>query len=54
MPETFLDESIGGSAWAAEASGNVMFAFYDGTNGERCELSDVCADRWLASLLRRL
>jgi hypothetical protein len=54
MPVTFLDESIGGSAWAAEASGNVMFAFYDGTNGERCELSDVCPERWLRPFLPRI
>jgi arylsulfatase A-like enzyme len=29
MPETFLDESTSGSAWAAEASGAARFAPYD-------------------------
>ena len=29
MPEMFLDENTSGSAWAAEASGNVRFAFHD-------------------------
>jgi hypothetical protein len=37
MPEMFLDENTSGSAWAAEAPGNVMFAFTTGTNGDSCE-----------------
>ena len=55
MPETFLDESTSGSAWAAEASGAARFGPTIGTNAERCEtLSDICAERWLRPFLPRV
>jgi len=54
MPQTFPDESTSGAAWAAEASRAVMFASTTRTNGERCELRHVCAERWLRPFLARV
>jgi hypothetical protein len=54
MPEKFLDESISGSAWAAEASGNVMFAFYDRDKWRVVRIARCCAERWLRPFLPRV
>jgi arylsulfatase A-like enzyme len=50
MPETFLDENTSGSNWAAEPSGNVMFAFCDRDNWREVRLTR-CLRRALAAAL---
>jgi arylsulfatase A-like enzyme len=50
MPETFLDENTSGSNWAAEASGNVMFAFCDPDKWREVRLTR-CLRRALAAAL---
>lgn len=50
MPETFLDENTSGSNWAAEPSGNVMFAFCDRDKWREVRLTR-CLRRALAAAL---
>jgi hypothetical protein len=50
MPETFLDENASGSNWAAEPSGNVMFAFCDRDKWREVRLTR-CLRRALAAAL---
>jgi arylsulfatase A-like enzyme len=51
MLETFLDGSASRFAWAAEASGNEMFAFYDGDKWREVRSIARCLRRALAAPL---